>query len=108
MSVFRSDLMTSSAVSASVSVISAAVSGTSSTSASTTSTSSKLVQLANGEYTASSVASDQTDANKLGLIKEKDGNYGTSQPTVASSGTAASQASSGVQSALTSLPLGGT
>jgi len=37
--------------------------------------------LANGEYTAASVESDQTDALKLGLVKEKDGNYGTTQPT---------------------------
>jgi hypothetical protein len=37
--------------------------------------------MANGEYTAASVQSDQADALKLGLVKEKDGNYGTTQPT---------------------------
>ena len=42
---------------------------------------SKLVKMANGEYTAASVKSDQEDALKLGLVKEKDGNYGTTQPT---------------------------
>jgi len=37
--------------------------------------------MANGEYTAASVNSDQKDALKLGLVKEKDGNYGTTRPT---------------------------
>ena len=38
------------------------------------------MKMANGEYTAASVNSDQKDALKLGLVKEKDGNYGTSRP----------------------------
>jgi hypothetical protein len=38
------------------------------------------VKLANGEYTAASVSSDQKDALKLGLVEEKDGNYGTTSP----------------------------
>jgi hypothetical protein len=37
--------------------------------------------MANGEYTAASVNSDQKDALRLGLMKEKDGNYGTTPPT---------------------------
>lgn len=93
--------MTTAPLSASVSVISSA----SSTSAST----GKLVELANGEYTADSVSSDQTDATKLGLIKEKDGNYGTSKPAdTKPSASAAAQSSSNVQWALTSLTLGGS
>jgi hypothetical protein len=35
--------------------------------------------MANGEYTAASVQSDEKDALKLGLVQEKDGNYGTTQ-----------------------------
>jgi hypothetical protein len=69
--------------------------------------SAQLVKMASGEYTAASVASDQTDANKLGLIKEKDGNYGTSQPPVTPSATAAAQSSPAAQSVLTTLTLGG-
>ena len=74
--------------------------------ASTTST-SKLVQLANGEYTAASVSADQTDATKLGLIKEKDGNYGTKSASLTAASSTASQTSTGVQSALLALKLGG-
>ena len=77
------------------------------TSASTTSTST-LVKMANGEYTAASVATDQADATKLGLVREKDGNYGTASPKVAASAPAAAQASSSVQSVLTTLTLGGS
>ena len=80
-------------------------------SATTASSSSKLVKLANGEYTAASVSADQADATKLGLVKEKDGNYGTKTPsttTVASAAPGAAQSSAGVQSALLSLQLGGT
>jgi len=68
--------------------------------------SSALVKLANGEYTAASVDKDQKDALKLGLVKETDGNYGTTPP--ASAGSAAStQSSSTVLASLTSLKLGG-
>ena len=69
---------------------------------------SKLVKLANGEYTASSVSADQTDATKLGLVKQKDGNYGTKSVAVTASAPAASQSSAGVQSALLALTVGGS
>ena len=75
--------------------------------AASTSTST-LVKMANGEYTAASVSADQADATKLGLVKEKDGNYGTASPQVATSAPAAAQASSNVQAALTTLTLGGS
>jgi hypothetical protein len=71
------------------------------------SASAHLVKLGNGEYTAASVRADPTDATKLALVKEKDGNYGTSPPSVASSGNAATQSSSNVQAALSSFKLGG-
>jgi hypothetical protein len=60
--------------------------------------------MANGEYTAASVQSDQKDALKLGLMKEKDGNYGTTPPTTSG---AASQDASSALLALASLQLGG-
>jgi len=66
-----------------------------------------LVKIGNGEYTAASVSTDQKDANSLGLIKEADGNYGTTNPSAASSGSASAQSSSAVLSALASLKLGG-
>jgi hypothetical protein len=73
-----------------------------------TATAAQLVKTANGEYTASSVSSDESAATALGLVKEQDGNYGTTAPSpVAAGGTPASQSSSGVQSALMSLTLGG-
>ena len=66
------------------------------------------MQLANGEYTAASVAADQTDATKLALVKEKDGNYGTSAPKQVAPRTATSSSvSGGVQTALSFLTLGG-
>ena len=37
---------------------------------------SQLVKLASGEYSAASVIADPRDALKLGLEREKDGNYG--------------------------------
>jgi hypothetical protein len=78
-----------------------------STSMSSTATStSQLVKLANGEYTAASVAKDPTDATKLGLMREKDGNYGTQSPSQVAT-SAASASSSNVQAALTTLKLGG-
>jgi hypothetical protein len=75
--------------------------------ASTSTSTAKLVELANGEYTAASVSADPTDAAKLGLVKEKDGNYGVATAPAASGGTAAAQSSSGVLAALASLTLGG-
>lgn len=68
--------------------------------------SASLVKLANGEYTADSVAKDQTDAIKLGLVKEADGNYGTTPPTPAGS-SALVQSSSIVHTSLAFLTLGG-
>lgn len=65
-----------------------------------------LVKLGNGEYTAASVAKDQKDALKLGLVKEKDGNYGTTA-SVATDATASTQSSSSVLESLASLTLGG-
>ena len=76
--------------------------------ASASTSKSTLVKMANGEYTAASVDADQADATKLGLVKEKDGNYGTATPRVATSAPAAAQASSSVQSVLTTLTLGGS
>ncbi len=66
-----------------------------------------LVKLSNGEYTAASVSADQKAANALGLSKEADGNYGTANPSAASSGSPSAQSSSSVLSALASLKLGG-
>jgi hypothetical protein len=71
---------------------------------SSTSTTTQLVKLATGEYTAASVAADPKDALKLGLVREKDGNYGTTPPAPAA---ASSQSSSKVLSVLSSLNLGG-
>jgi len=75
-------------------------------SASTTSAAA-LVKLANGEYTATSVAADPTAATALGLVKEKDGNYGTATPPAPPSGAATAQSSSAVLAAVGSLTLGG-
>jgi hypothetical protein len=71
---------------------------------SATTTSAQLVKMANGEYTAASVAADEKAATALGLVKEKDGNYGTSAPAPASTDT---KSSSNVLSALSSMKLGG-
>lgn len=65
---------------------------------------SQLVKLANGEYTAASVTADAKDAAKLGLVKEQDGNYGTTAPAPSS---ANAKSSSTVLSTLTSMNLGG-
>ncbi|MCW6512334.1 hypothetical protein [Lichenifustis flavocetrariae] len=67
-----------------------------------------LQKTAGREYTAASVADDQTDAQKLGLVKQKDGNYAAASANgVTSTGTAATTSSSAVQAALTSLTLAG-
>jgi hypothetical protein len=60
--------------------------------------------MANGEYTAASVQSDEKDALKLGLVQEKDGNYGTTSPTTSG---AASQDSSSALLTLASQQSGG-
>ena len=74
---------------------------------STTASTAGLVRLANGEYTAASVAADPTAAAALDLVKEKDGNYGTATPPAAAGGLAAAQSSPGVLAALAALTLGG-
>jgi hypothetical protein len=63
---------------------------------------SQLVKLASGEYTAASVAADPKDATKLGLVKENDGNYGTSPPAPADA-----KSSANVMSAVALMKLGG-
>jgi hypothetical protein len=74
----------------------------------TSTTAATLSKLGNGEYTPASVSADPSDATKLGLVKEQDGNYGTaSAASIAASGSAAGQSSSAVQIALTALSLGG-
>lgn len=66
------------------------------------------MQEANGEYTAASVAANSKDANALGLVKQKDGNYAAQSAKVNSAPTsAAAKSSPGVQAALSSLTLGG-
>jgi hypothetical protein len=66
--------------------------------------SSQLVKLPSGEYTAASVTADPKDATKLGLVKEKDGNYGTTPPAAVNSDAKSSPA---VLSSLTTMKLGG-
>jgi hypothetical protein len=68
-----------------------------------------LFKQANGEYSATSVATDPTDATKLGLIKLQDGNYGPLlfPGSFLGSSSAAATSSSGVQAVLNSLVLGG-
>ena len=76
-------------------------------STSTSTTTAALVKMANGEYTAASVTANETAALKLDLVKEQDGNYGTTPPAPTGS-LAATQSTSPVLSSLTSLKLGGT
>ena len=74
--------------------------------ASTAGASAQLVKLGNGEYTAASVTNDQKDATKLNLVKENDGNYGTTAPAPTDSSPPV-QSSSAVVASLSSLKLGG-
>jgi len=62
--------------------------------------------MASGEYTADSVAKDQKDATRLNLVKEKDGNYGTTAAAPVDSSPPV-QSSSAVVASLSSLKLGG-
>ena len=80
--------------------VSAAAAVTASTSTST------LVKMANGEYTATSVTADPSGAAKLGLTKQKDGNYGTAS-VASTTSTAANTSASNTLAAVTSLTLGG-
>ena len=82
------------------------ISAVAATTSASSSQPSQLVKLASGEYTADSVASDKSDSTRLGLVKEKDGNYGTTPPPATES-AAAAQSSSTVQAGLPSLKLGG-
>lgn len=66
------------------------------------SASSSLVRLADGEYTAASVAADPTASSRLDLVKLKDGNY-AAMPVSPSLMTSASTAI-----ALSTLHVGGT
>ncbi len=84
--------------------ISASLAGASSSP--TTSSAPKLVETANGEYTADSVRKDAKDAAKLGLVKRADGNYGIGSGSPAAS--AAARSSAATQAALTTLTLGGS
>jgi hypothetical protein len=81
----------------------------SSSAASAVSTTMALFKLANGEYSASSVATDPIGANKLQLMKLSDGNYGSPLFVGASdfASSPAFRSASGVQAALNSLTLGG-
>jgi hypothetical protein len=64
-----------------------------------------LIKLTSGEYTAASVAADPKDAARLWLVKQQDGNYGTTPAP--SWGSPEAQSSSGVMGGLDSLRLGG-
>jgi hypothetical protein len=66
-----------------------------------------LYKQANGEYSAGDVASDYSAAAKLGLIKLQDGNYGPLLSAILAPSPAAASSSPGIQSALSSLVLGG-
>jgi len=65
-----------------------------------------LVKLTSGEYTAASVVADPKDASRLWLVKQQDGNYGTTSPAPPG-GSATAQSSSSVMAGLDSLRLGG-
>jgi hypothetical protein len=66
-----------------------------------------LYKQANGEYSAGDVASDYSAATKLGLVKLPDGNYGSLLSAILAPTSAAANSSSGIQSALSNLVLGG-
>jgi hypothetical protein len=66
----------------------------------------QLVRLPDGEYTRASVSSDPTEAAKLALVKEPDGNYGRPPPPPPAI-TPSAQSSSPVLATLESLKLGG-
>ncbi len=63
----------------------------------------QLVRLPDGEYTQASVIGDPTEAARLALVKEPDGNYG--RPPLPP--PAIAQSSSPVLATLDSLKLGG-
>jgi hypothetical protein len=65
-----------------------------------------LIRLITGEYTAASVVADPRDASRLWLVKQQDGNYGTTSPALVS-GLAMGQSSRTILASLDSLRLGG-
>jgi hypothetical protein len=65
-----------------------------------------LIRLITGEYTAASVVADPRDASRLWLVKQQDGNYGTTSPALVS-GLATGQSSRTILASLDSLRLGG-
>jgi hypothetical protein len=65
-----------------------------------------LIKLITGEYTAASVVADPRDASRLWLVKQQDGNYGTTSPALVS-GLATGQSSRTILASLDSLRLGG-
>ena len=65
-----------------------------------------LVRLIIGECTAASVVADPRDASRLWLVKQQDGNYGTTSPALVS-GLATDQSSRTILASLDSLRLGG-
>jgi hypothetical protein len=71
-----------------------------------TDTAAQLVKLPNGEYTRASVFCAPTEAAKLALVKEPDGNYGRPPPPPPAISPPA-QSSSPVLDRLESLKLGG-
>ena len=73
---------------------------------SVTEAAAQLVRLPDGEYTHASVLSDPTDAAKLALVKEADGNYGRPPPPPPAI-TPSAQSSSPVLETLELLKLGG-
>jgi anti-sigma-K factor RskA len=68
-----------------------------------------VFKLANGEYSASSVATDPAGAQKLQLMRLQDGNYGSLAVFAPSAFRASpvSRMSTGVHAALHGLTLGG-
>ena len=65
-----------------------------------------LIKLITGEYTAASVVADPKDASRLWLVKQQDGNYGTTSPARLS-GLVTGQISQTVLASLDSLRFGG-
>lgn len=65
-----------------------------------------LIRLITDEYTAASVVADPRDASRLWLVKQQDGNYGTTSPALVS-GLATGQSSRTILASLDSLRLGG-
>jgi hypothetical protein len=73
-----------------------------------TDTAAQLVRLPDGEYTHASVLSDPTEAARLALVKEPDGNYGRPPaPPLPPAISPSAQSSSPVLATLESLKLGG-